>query len=139
MWGACMPADIWILATTISSVGHSISSETFDIENFDIECVFDIDVLHLRYRTSVSKGFDIEGLIIRYRRSQTFDIEGHEQGCRYRGFMPSISNRHPSISYTDIVYDIEGHIVTRYRSSTASDIVINIGHDIGLQTVLPRG
>jgi hypothetical protein len=29
--------------------------------------------------------------------------------------------------------------VSRYRGLTASDIVVNIGHDIGLQTVLPRG
>jgi hypothetical protein len=90
-------AAIWILATPISSVGPSISSVTFDIEDFDIEdfdneCPYDIEVLHLRYRMSISKVFDIEGLIIRYRRSQTFDIEGHEQGCRHRGFMPSISN-----------------------------------------------
>ncbi len=39
---------IWILATPISSVGPSISSVTFDIEDFDIECPFDIDVLHLQ-------------------------------------------------------------------------------------------
>ncbi len=43
-------------------------SVTFDIEDFDIECPFDIDVLHLRYRMSISKVFDIEGhrMIIQY-------------------------------------------------------------------------
>ncbi len=55
-----------------------ISNVAFDIEEFDIECSFDIDVLHLRYRMSISKVFDIEGLLTRYRGSQTFDIEGHE-------------------------------------------------------------
>ncbi len=36
---------IWILATPISTVGPSISSVIFDIEDFDIdsECPFDID------------------------------------------------------------------------------------------------
>jgi hypothetical protein len=62
----------------ISSVGPSISSVTFDIE----ECSIDIDVLHLRYRMSISKVLDMEGHIIRYRRLQTFDIEGREYGCR---------------------------------------------------------
>jgi hypothetical protein len=79
---------IWILATPILSVGPSISSVIYDIKDFHIECPFDIDVLlllHLRYRTpsifvcmSISKVFDIEGIIMRYRTSQTFDIEGHE-------------------------------------------------------------
>jgi hypothetical protein len=46
-------------------------------EDFDIVCSFDIDVLRLRYRMSISKVFDIEGLIVRYRRAPTFDIEGH--------------------------------------------------------------
>jgi hypothetical protein len=98
-----------------------MSSVTFDIEDFDIECASYIDFLHLRYRMSISNEFDIEGLIIRYRRSQTFDIEGHEQGCpsRYRGFMPSISNIERSISHVDIVFDIEGLQVSdvRYRRS----------------------
>jgi hypothetical protein len=101
---------IWILATPISSDGLSISNVTLDIEDFDIECSFDIDVSHLRYGMSISKVFDIEGLIIRYRRSQTFDIEGHAQGCRYRDFMPSMSNIKRSISHVDIVYDIEGFL-----------------------------
>ncbi len=35
---------IWILATPISSVGPTISSVTSVIEDFDIECPFDIDV-----------------------------------------------------------------------------------------------
>ena len=63
---------IWIpgLAIPISSVEPSISSVlTFDLEVFDIECPFDIDVLHLRYRMSISKMFDIEGIIMRYRWS----------------------------------------------------------------------
>ncbi len=51
---------IWILGTPISSVGRSISNETFDIEDFDIECSFDIDVIYIRYRLSISKAFDIE-------------------------------------------------------------------------------
>jgi hypothetical protein len=35
------------------------------------------DVLHLRYRKSISKVLDIEGLIVRYRRfeSPAFDIK----------------------------------------------------------------
>ena len=104
----------------ISSVGPSISNVTFDIEDFNIECSFDIDVLQLqklRYRISISKVFDFERLIIRYRRSLTIDIERQLQGCRYRGFMPSISNKHPTISDVDIVYDIEGHYDVRYRRS----------------------
>ncbi len=119
---------IWILqvAIPISSVRPSISSVTFDIEDFDIECPYDIEVLHLRVRISyvdidmsISKVtvIDIEGLIARYRRSQTFNIEGHEQGCRYRGFMPSISNIERSISHADIVYDIEGLSDVRNRRS----------------------
>jgi hypothetical protein len=59
--------NIWILATPISSVGPSILSVTFDIEDFNIECSFNIDVLHLLYRCryrrcSISKVtlFDIE-------------------------------------------------------------------------------
>jgi hypothetical protein len=63
--------DIWIL----SSVGTSISNETFDIEDFDIECSFDIDVFYIRYRISISKVFDIEGNLIRYRRGHTIDIK----------------------------------------------------------------
>jgi hypothetical protein len=101
---------IWIRVlatpTRISSVGPSISSVMFDIKDFDIECPFDIDVLHLRM--SISKVFDIEGIIMRYRRSQTFDIEGHEQGCRYGCFISLILNIERSISYVDIVNDIEG-------------------------------
>jgi hypothetical protein len=109
--------NIWILATPISSVGPSISNVTFDIKDSDIKCLFDIDVLHLRYRMSISKVIDIEGIIIRYRQSQTFDIECHGKDCRYRGFMPSISTIHCSISHTDIVYDMEGLSVVRYRRS----------------------
>ncbi len=63
---------------------------TFDIEDVDIECPFDIDVLHLRYRMSISKVFDIKSHIIRYQRSPTFKIEGHDYLCRYRGFIFSI-------------------------------------------------
>ncbi len=51
------------LGTPISSVTGrlSISNETFDIEYFDIECSFDIDVFYIRYRLlSISKVFDIE-------------------------------------------------------------------------------
>ncbi len=71
------PALIWILGTPISSVGPSISNETFDIEDFDIECSFDIDVFYIRYRISISKVFDIEleGHLIRYRRGHTIDIK----------------------------------------------------------------
>jgi hypothetical protein len=58
---------IWILGTPISSVGHSISNETFDIEDFDIECSSDIDVFYIRYHISISKVFDIE-CHTRYRR-----------------------------------------------------------------------
>jgi hypothetical protein len=58
-------AAIWILTTPISSVGHSISSVTFDIEDFDIECSFDIDVLQ-KFAPSISY-VDIEG--VRYQRS----------------------------------------------------------------------
>jgi hypothetical protein len=77
---------IWILATPISSVRPSISNVTFDIEDFDIVCSFDIDVLHLRYRILISKVFDIEGLTV-----SLFDIEGHQ---------PLISNANNRI--TDI-------------------------------------
>jgi hypothetical protein len=70
-----MKRHIWILATpissvgpSISSVGPSISSVTFDIEDFDIECSFDIDVFYIRYRTSISKVFNIEDHSTRYRR-----------------------------------------------------------------------
>ncbi len=59
---------IWILGTPISSVGRSISNETFDKEYVDIECSFDIDVFYIRYRTSISKVFDIECHSTRYRR-----------------------------------------------------------------------
>jgi hypothetical protein len=52
--------NIWILGTPISIVGQSISNDTFDIEDFDIECVFDIDVFIIRYRISISEVFDIE-------------------------------------------------------------------------------
>ena len=51
---------IWILGTLISSFRRSILNETFDIEDFDIECLFDIDVFYLRYRLSISNVFDIE-------------------------------------------------------------------------------
>ncbi len=67
--------NIWILATPISSIRPLIWNVTFDIEDFDIVCSFDIDVLHLQYRISISKAFDIEGLIVRYWRSPTFDFE----------------------------------------------------------------
>jgi hypothetical protein len=59
---------IWILGTPISSVDSSISNVTFDIEHFDIECSFDIDVFNIRYRISISKVFDIECHLPRYRR-----------------------------------------------------------------------
>ncbi len=38
---------IWNLGTPISSVGRSISNETYDIEDFDIECLFYIDVFYI--------------------------------------------------------------------------------------------
>ncbi len=73
-----------------------------------------------RFAPSISY-VDIED--VRYRRPnnpiskvKTFDIEGHEQGCPYQGFMPSISIKHCSISHVDIVYDIEGLSDVRYRS-----------------------
>ncbi len=69
---------IWILATLISSVRLSISNVTFDIEDFDIVCSIQIDGLHFQYRMLISKVFDIEGLIVLYRRSPTFNIEGRE-------------------------------------------------------------
>jgi hypothetical protein len=53
--------SIWNLGTPISSVGRSISNELYDVEDFDIECSFDIDVFYIRYRISISKVFDIEG------------------------------------------------------------------------------
>ncbi len=108
---------IWILATPISSVGPSISSETFDIQDFDIKCSFDIDVFYIRYRISISEVFDIEGHTIRYRRCQTVYIEGHKQDYRYRRFVSLISIIKQSISYVDkafLTFDIEGHI-KRYR------------------------
>ncbi len=87
---------IGILATPISSVGPSIiSSVTFDIKDFDIECPYDIDVVHLRYRMSISKVFDIEGHILQY---VNFDIEGDK---------PSISkvvNRDVDIEVSCLLY-----------------------------------
>ncbi len=68
----------------ISRVGPSISSVTFDIEDFDIECSFDIDVFTFdivyRYRRySISTLFDIEGDIlvpsISKVTNRTVDIE----------------------------------------------------------------
>ena len=83
---------IWNLGNPISSVGNSISNVTFDIEDFDIECSIDIDVLLIRYRLSISKVFDIEGRNTRYRSLKIVDIEGHEQDDRYRSFVFAISN-----------------------------------------------
>jgi hypothetical protein len=56
----------------ISNVGPSISSVTFDIK-----CSFDIDVLHLRYRMSISKVIDIEGhkSLIMKAMNRVVDIE----------------------------------------------------------------
>jgi hypothetical protein len=59
--------SIWILGTPISSVGRSISNEAFDIEDFDIECLCDIDNFYIRYRLSTSNVFDIECHSTRYR------------------------------------------------------------------------
>jgi hypothetical protein len=111
--------------STRTQISTRPGNVTFDIEDVDIRVVcsfdFDVQVMHLRYRISIStwKAFDsdIEDLIIRYRRSPTFGIELEGQylerpeGHRFRGFIPSISNKHRdnSISYVDIVYDIEGH------------------------------
>jgi hypothetical protein len=114
---------IWILGTPISSVGPSISSVTFDIEDFDIECSFNIDVFYTRYRISISKVFDIEGHTTRYRRRHTIDIKGYEKDCRCRSFVSTISNINHSISYLDIVsiskafltFDIDCYVV-RYRT-----------------------
>ncbi len=117
-----LATNIWtrILATPISSVGPSISNVTSDIEDFDIECSFDIrvDVLHLQVRISISKVFDImiEGLIIRYEGHQPLILKvmNRVAACRHRGFMPLILNKHLLILYVDIVCDIEGHVIT-YR------------------------
>jgi hypothetical protein len=113
---------IWILATPISSVGPSISNITFDIEDFDIVCLFDIDVLHLRYRISISKVFDcsiskvtnlryptsITGSLI--SRFHDFDIEGTKLGHRMVILY--------MISKVILTFDVEGH-------------VIHVGFDIG--------
>ncbi len=57
-----MTVIIWNLDTPISSVRRSMSNVIFDIEDFDIECSFDIDVFYIRYRISISnlKVFEIE-------------------------------------------------------------------------------
>ncbi len=47
----------------------------WDIEDFDIECSFDIDVFYILYRISISKVFDIEGHLTRNRRGHTIDIK----------------------------------------------------------------
>jgi hypothetical protein len=52
-----------------------IECRIFDIEDFDLVCSFDIDVLRLQYRISISKLFYFEGLLVRYWRSPTFTIE----------------------------------------------------------------
>ncbi len=105
--------SIWILATLISSVQPSISNVTFDIEDFDIESPFDIDVLHLRYRMSISKLFDIEDHQHSISKviNRVVDIEA---SClRYR----TNTIRHRMlISYTiskvDLTFDIDGHVIT---------------------------
>jgi hypothetical protein len=75
---AAVALTIYILATPIPSVGPSISNVTFDIEDFNIVCSININVLRLRYCMAISKVFDIiEGLMVRYQRSPTFDIESH--------------------------------------------------------------
>jgi hypothetical protein len=55
-----LPAPTSGSGTPISSVGSLISNAIFDIEDFDIECLIDIDVFNIRYRISISKVFDIE-------------------------------------------------------------------------------
>jgi hypothetical protein len=58
---------------SISTVGLSISNFACDIEDFDVVCSFDVDVLHLRHRVEGAT-FDIEGAYrwcnLRYRRSE---------------------------------------------------------------------
>jgi hypothetical protein len=117
---------IWILVTPISSVGPSISNVTFDIEDSDIVCLFDIDVLHLRI--ALISYIDIKG--VRYRRSD------HQ---------PSISNVITgSLISRFHDCDIEGnklgyHMLILYTASKAkltfdTDIeghVIHIGFDMG--------
>jgi hypothetical protein len=113
-------SSIWILATPISElVGPSISSVTIDIEDFDIECSFDIDVLHLRYCMSTSKVFDIEGHqpLISKVMIRVVDIE--VSSFRYR---LNIVRHRMLISYTiskvNLTFDIEGHAIicrVRYR------------------------
>jgi hypothetical protein len=112
MWHAMsydwyIPVIICILATPImiSSVGPSISNVTFDIEEIDIECSFDIDVLHLRYRMSISKVFDIESI------SKVMDrVVDIEVSClRYR---TNTLRNCMLISYTIfLTFDIEGHVI----------------------------
>jgi hypothetical protein len=105
-----IPVIICILATPImiSSVGPSISNVTFDIEEIDIECSFDIDVLHLRYRMSISKVFDIESI------SKVMDrVVDIEVSClRYR---TNTLQNCMLISYTILkvflTFDIEGHVI----------------------------
>ncbi len=100
--------DIWILATPISSFGPSISCATFDIEDFDIECPFDIDVctfdIVCRYRRcSISKvsSCDIEGHKPSISKVINSAIDIEVSSLRYRTLKRSTS-------YVDIVYDIEG-------------------------------
>ncbi len=98
---------IWILATPILSVRLSLSNVTYDIEDFNIVCSFDIDVLHLRYRISISKVFDIKGLKVRYRRSPTFESRLR---CRTSITASPISRLHDSdIEQTHL------NIVCRHR------------------------
>ena len=73
-----------------------------------------------RYRLSISEVFDIEG------GSHTIYIEGHERANRYRSFKFSISTKNSSISYYDIVYDIEGLFHVRYRRSLLGSISYTI-------------
>ncbi len=123
----CQIVIIWVLATPISSVGPSMSNITFDIEDFDIVCSFDIDVLHLRYRISISKAFDIEGLIIRYRTSITglpilwftdflvWCLRYWTNELRYRMLISY------TISKVTLTFEIGGHVI---------HICFDIGHYI---------
>jgi hypothetical protein len=72
---------------------------------------FDIVYRYRRYSIRI----DIKCHTTRFRRWHTVDIEGHEKDCRYRSLVSSISIKHPSISYNDIVYDIEDLSHVRYQ------------------------
>jgi hypothetical protein len=63
---------IWtrILGTPISSVGRTISTVIFDIVHIRYRVHIDIEDFYNRYRVSISKVYDIEGHISRYRRSR---------------------------------------------------------------------